>query len=571
MSLNKLLKFIKDLKFKEKLFLSYIVVIIIPITTLGIYSYTQSKEFLRKQAEQVLVNHVRNIENKVIDKTKKYDEITGYLVFDDRMQKIMNNYYTDRFTLLDELTNYLDTFISLIMLSYNIDKITIYSKTGIPDYKYMINSYDEVSNELWAKETSKSNTINHYYEDNSLLFTRNVTDTSTNRELGIISVRLDPYKFFSECIEIRDGSYAIDITDSENNVVFLRNTLPKNIPNIPLAKFSYMDEGITKYNDSKYLVIKSEIFKPGWTLCYYVPLTMVAIHTEKIIIATALIIVSCIIILLLIIYFFSNTFVKPIQYLNKKMKDVREGNLSVNISSSSKDEVGELTNSFAEMLNRINNLINEVYESKIAQKEIELRLLQVCINPHFLYNSLSIINWKAIEIDASEISHIVTTLSNFYRTTLNRGEKFTSFRNEFINAMSYIDIQLIMHDYSFDVEYSIDENIYEYYTLNMTLQPIIENAIEHGIDKKRFGRGYIRIIALDKKDFIEIQIIDNGPGMDNSVIENSLIKQSKGYGLRSVDQRIKLFFGDRYGIKISSKCDEGTYVYIKLPKYIPNI
>jgi two-component system sensor histidine kinase YesM len=91
------------------------------------------------------------------------------------------------------------------------------------------------------------------------------------------------------------------------------------------------------------------------------------------------------------------------------------------------------------------------------------------------------------------------------------------------------------------------------------------------IDKKRFGRGYIRIIALDKKDFIEIQIIDNGPGMDNSVIENSLIKQSKGYGLRSVDQRIKLFFGDRYGIKISSKCDEGTYVYIKLPKYIPNI
>ena len=189
----------------------------------------------------------------------------------------------------------------------------------------------------------------------------------------------------------------------------------------------------------------------------------------------------------------------------------------------------------------------------------------------FLYNSLSIINWKAIEIDASEISHIVTTLSNFYRTTLNRGEKFTSFRNEFINAMSYIDIQLIMHDYSFDVEYSIDENIYEYYTLNMTLQPIIENAIEHGIDKKRFGRGYIRIIALDKKDFIEIQIIDNGPGMDNSVIENSLIKQSKGYGLRSVDQRIKLFFGDRYGIKISSKCDEGTYVYIKLPKYIPNI
>jgi two-component system sensor histidine kinase YesM len=128
-----------------------------------------------------------------------------------------------------------------------------------------------------------------------------------------------------------------------------------------------------------------------------------------------------------------------------------------------------------------------------------------------------------------------------------------------------------MHDYSFDVEYSIDENIYQYHTLNMTLQPIIENAIEHGIDKKRDGRGSIEIIALDEKDFIEIQVIDNGPGMDSSVIENSLIKQSKGYGLRSVDQRIKLFFNEQYGIKISSKPDEGTCVYIKLPKYTPKV
>ena len=252
------------------------------------------------------------------------------------------------------------------------------------------------------------------------------------------------------------------------------------------------------------------------------------------------------------------------------MKEVQESNLSTNISSSSKDEIGELTNSFAEMLNRINHLINEVYKSKITQKEIELRLLQVCINPHFLYNSLSIINWKAIEIDASEISVFTTTLSNFYRTTLNRGEEFTPFRNEFINARSYIDIQLVMHDYSFDIEYSIDENIYEYYTLNMTLQPIIENAIVHGIDKKRSGRGAIKIIALDKKDLIEIQIIDNGPGIDHSIIESSLVKQSKGYGLRYVEQRIKLFFGERYGIKISSEPDKETSVFIILPKYIPS-
>jgi two-component system sensor histidine kinase YesM len=571
MRLNRWLKFIRDLKLKEKLFLSYIIVSIIPITILGAYSYTQSKKFLREQAVQAIVNQVKNIGNKIVYETKKYDESIGFLVFDDRMQKIINNYYTSQFTLWDELTNYLDNFVSLIMLSYNnIDKITIYSKTGLPDYKYMINSYDEISNESWARETSESNTTNHYYNDGSLLFTKNIIDTNTNRELGIIVEELDPSKFFSECIEVRDGYHAIVIADSENNIVFSRNTLPDNIPNIPSTEFIDVDEEITKYSDSKYVIIKDEVFKSGWTLCYYVPSSMIAIHTDRIIVATMLIIVLCIIILFLVIYFFSNTIVEPIQHLNKTMKEVQESNLSTNISSSSKDEIGELTNSFAEMLNRINHLINEVYKSKITQKEIELRLLQVCINPHFLYNSLSIINWKAIEIDASEISVFTTTLSNFYRTTLNRGEEFTPFRNEFINARSYIDIQLVMHDYSFDIEYSIDENIYEYYTLNMTLQPIIENAIVHGIDKKRSGRGAIKIIALDKKDLIEIQIIDNGPGIDHSIIESSLVKQSKGYGLRNVEQRIKLFFGERYGIKISSEPDKETSVFIILPKYIPS-
>jgi two-component system sensor histidine kinase YesM len=197
-----------------------------------------------------------------------------------------------------------------------------------------------------------------------------------------------------------------------------------------------------------------------------------------------------------------------------------------------------------------------------------MKALQVQIKHYFLYNYLSLINWKAISIDAKDISHITTTLSKFYRTTLNNGKNIISIREVIENTKAYLEIQLIMHDYSFDMIFNIDDKLYEFDMIKLILQPIIENAIEHGIDLKRNGRGQISITGTQTDHHVEFIIEDNGIGMDEKLIEEVLVKQSKGYGLHNVHKRIKTFFGGDYGIFINSELGKGIEVRVLIPRYV---
>jgi two-component system sensor histidine kinase YesM len=218
------------------------------------------------------------------------------------------------------------------------------------------------------------------------------------------------------------------------------------------------------------------------------------------------------------------------------------------------------------MVNRINTLINEVYKGKLFQKEAEMKALQAQINPHFLYNSLSLINWKAIEAKQPDISRITLLLSKFYRTSLNKGKNITSIKDEISNIQSYIDIQLMMHDNGFDVEYELDDKIMEYCIPNLLLQPIVENAIDHGIDMNTERKGVIKVSGRYKEeDVIEISVSDNGVGMSEETAHQMLTESSKGYGVKNVNERIKHFYGEEYGITVKSIEGEGTDIIIRIP------
>ena len=220
---------------------------------------------------------------------------------------------------------------------------------------------------------------------------------------------------------------------------------------------------------------------------------------------------------------------------------------------------------FGKMINQINSLIEDVYKSRIIQKDYEMKALQAQINPHFLYNSLSLINWMAIEADQKDISGITLSLSSFYRTALNKGKNILLVKDEILNMKSYLDIQLMMHDYEFDAEINIDDEILEYKILNLLLQPLIENAIDHGIDLKRSGRGKITISGYMDNGNVVLSVCDNGIGMEQDKVDTILTENSKGYGVRNVNERIKLYYGSEYEIKINSKIGEGTTMIVRIP------
>ena len=159
------------------------------------------------------------------------------------------------------------------------------------------------------------------------------------------------------------------------------------------------------------------------------------------------------------------------------------------------------------------------------------------------------------------------SLSQFYRTSLNKGKNTCSIREEIENMKAYLDIQLMMHDNNFDIQCDVDDDILECETLNLILQPIVENSIKHGIDLiETDKRGLIKIYATKNDGVIYVMIEDNGVGMNQNTIDIMLSQNSKGYGMRNVNERIKLYYGEEYGIYIESVMNEGTIITVKIPE-----
>ena len=200
-----------------------------------------------------------------------------------------------------------------------------------------------------------------------------------------------------------------------------------------------------------------------------------------------------------------------------------------------------------------------------------MRALQAQINPHFLYNSLSIINWKAIEAGEDEISYVTLALSTYYRTSLNRGETMTTVAKEIDNIRAYLKIQLVMHDNEFRVVEQISDGLNDYMIPKLILQPLAENALYHGIKNKR-GKGKILIEGFDLGEDMMLRVTDNGQGMTperlKEVQDAICTGERAGFGLAAVSERIALYYGAGYGLRISSIEGEGTVIEVYLAKQI---
>ena len=271
------------------------------------------------------------------------------------------------------------------------------------------------------------------------------------------------------------------------------------------------------------------------------------------------------VLLLFIMKRFASSFSTRFQFLNSTLSTVIEKNFSIMLPEDYHDELGALSITINRIIQDIRRYIQDIYESRIKEQELEMKALQAQINPHFLYNTLSAINWCALETDNIKISEMVLALSKFYRTALNQGENITTVQKELENIQAYIQIQQAIHSNSFDVEYQIDESVFSFPMPNLIIQPIVENALEHGIDLKTEGRGKLVIRAVLEKDGILLEISDNGIGIPKEKMHDLLTNHSKSYGLWNVCKRLQLFYGEKDLIEFSSS-SAGTVFKIHLLK-----
>ena len=265
-------------------------------------------------------------------------------------------------------------------------------------------------------------------------------------------------------------------------------------------------------------------------------------------------------------------FVRPILTLRTLMKRAENGDLNVHFSARGHDEVGQLGAGFNTMIEEIRHLIEEVAEVQQAKREAELQVLQEQIKPHFLYNTLDTIHWMAQEKGATDIVAVVTALTRLFRIGLSRGRETIALTEEVEHIQSYLFIQKVRYEDKFTYRIDIPPEFGDLQVLRLILQPLVENAIYHGIKPKR-GPGSIVVSARRDGEFLMLTVEDDGVGLPPQRLEalNQALGQGTrtdegaGYGLFNGNERLRLTFGKHYGLKFWSRPGGGTLVEIKHP------
>ena len=563
--MKRMIKFFRNMKFRYKLITTYILLGIIPMTIMGLVWYNQTRTILMKQEKSSIENYLTQAVSNMDNQLRIYNNLSDYIAFNQQISHVVSHEYDSYYDMYNQFSNVLDPMLaSLKYFHSDINQITIYTKNNVVKHNTTLAPITEIENEDWYKIIKGNNDIHWFVsqDEKKVFCARNIPTLENNYEVGVLYVQVDYEKLFESFKQMNDSNYGIFIMDELGDNIFNFDQFEDPNKSRKMT-FDEFNKGIGKENI--YTIVTAHSVNNNWTVSLYKPQKLIYESTNFMITGNVIAIMLLIVFSIIITSVLSKVMVSGLEKLRANMEEVEKGNMEITVKSNNEDEVGALIRGFEKMIIQIKALIEDVYESRLIQKDYEMKALQAQINPHFLYNSLSLINWMALETDQEDISKITLSLSTFYRTALNKGKNILRVRDEIKNMRSYLDIQLMMHDHEFDVDVEIDECILDHNILNLILQPLIENAIDHGIDLKTDGRGGIKIIGKKQNDEIVLIVSDNGVGMSKEQAESILTNKSNGYGVKNVNERIKLYYGEQYQLKIESEIGIGTKVKVTIP------
>ena len=566
--MNRLRKIFKNMKYRHKLTILLVVTGLVPMTVLALYSHSRQSTMVRSSELEDMQSIMEQTKESIDSQTAVYASLLNYLTYSPDIEEIIKEKNIDNYTAYEKYTEIADPLLS-VPKSYHdaIKRIQLFADSIQVEHEYTLVPLDKMQEEWWS-EGLKDDVRIQWKVDRTRGEVVAVRMTYAHQKLNaVLCISLDYDKIFQPLTNILTDENGGIVADKDGNVLYNKTGLKE-------LKLSDDNKKDTSQTADKLLSkisqtctwTQTESEENDWVFYFYKSQDAISGSVRRLLLEEIPLIIACGFIILFLGLSFSRIFTRKIEELTKNMDQVNHGSREVTVSSDSEDEVGILINSFHNMMDEINRLIDEVYVNKIALKEYELKALQAQINPHFLYNTLSMMNWMAIRSNQMEISKVTLALSTFYRTALSKGEDVVTVENCIQNMQAYLEIQLTMHDNNFTVDWDIDPTIKNEKMPKLLLQPVVENAIEHGIDEKEDGDKKLFLSFRGNGDDVEITVRDNGMGMPQEKAETLVTYQTKGYGLKNVNDRIRLLYGEKYGIQIFSAPDEGTTVVMRFPK-----
>lgn len=570
--------------FGYKLMLSYCLFITIPILIGGSVTTWVYIHYAHKQATTNLSGTIQQITNNIVYKLEDTKRISDILYGDLSLKKVLNS-HEDNWELYDafnrvvmpKLEHATESANSRIWVSLYTHHPKLpeiyYNHHGMNPLNNMNQFYElyqiaRIQTKDWYKqfpsevygETFQWKQVEDDEKFGNISFLRRIVDTTNN-------LQLKEFGFTRIVVKLEDLFQGIDYrTVGEGSSILIMDERGK-VMYVSGEDTSYLDQAWNEEWGSKMLMIEQQLPQLNWSIRALVPNEMIENGLANV---RILMIITCIfsfVVFILIGSLFSRYFSRRVVKVVSVLESFREGEFSRRVEDKGSDEFSHIIKALNEMGQNTEELINEVYITNIAKKEAELESLQAQINPHFLYNSLSSISRLAKFGQVDKLHTMVVDLAKFYRLTLNEGRTIIPISNEVMQVEAYINIQKIRYGARMEVLMDIDPEILQYDTIKLILQPFVENVLEHAWCGDHIA---IRIVGTMKEEVITIKIIDDGNGMRPEVVDQIMNQGEElnvGYGIYNVNQRIKLHYGERFGVSLFSKLGIGTTVTILIPAY----
>lgn len=578
---------VNNLKIRTKLLIVYFIIVAVTVLTVGIYFTTNMSDVVVENSKKDARANSNQIKQRLTETLRLATSTSDMIYQDEKLHEIVTTKYTsygENVKVYNEypiLSNYLKYYSDLSNIRLYVDNDTILDNSNI------VKVTDEVKNSSWYKKArADKGVITWLYRYDeiskgySLSLIRDIS-SGIDGHIGVLVISIQTSKFRKLISEqpypitiLIDGTVVVSGEYEEGSkVIVVYNQDEVDYYN---SKKEEVSTGKNYAISDKFKVDKS--FNNIFEVIVSVPIYKIMAESRDVVDKGIAIILITIIISLIIIIYFSKEFSNRFGILNKEMSKVVEGNFEIKEKIDGKDEIAELYKNLYTMVDSIKNLINEVYVKEIEQKKLvvkqkdaEFKMLASQINPHFLYNTLETIRMKAFCNGDREIADIVKKLGKIMRRNLEVTNEIVTLKSELDMIKNYLEIQSLRFKGKVEYDFKLEVNPEEYLILPLLLQPIVENAFIHGLESST-KMGKIEISIYDEVGYLIVEISDNGVGITkekldyiNGKLNNYQDKNKRSIGISNVNERIKMFYGDEYGLYILSTVETGTKVIILLP------
>ncbi|OPH58919.1 hypothetical protein BC351_21495 [Paenibacillus ferrarius] len=584
---------IKDFRFRTKIFLSNMILILFISTAIGGVAIYASTKFIESNTRDLSMQVIHQVSDNIENRAKEAFTSSVYVLSDSSIRQIVaeqgeqvtaENYPAFRSRMEFLLAQYGNgnPYMNAIMIKTGRGQMYWWeNKKGLG---HTLNQEDvgEMMKGAASYLTNHGRTMAwspSLRKRNEVFLVRDFVDVSQiDRSLGTIVFSMDADYFLS----LGSGSSII----KQNNVAILNafnellagggnsdaDNLITNSSNYVLNEQDASMATVEHSAAGDYLFVQERTSTLGWRVLCFIPMSSLFSDTRVLVLVIVLVSLIAVLISTGIAVLLSKSSTRNIKILEQTMRRVEDGNLDVRIIPLGKDEIGSLSVRFNFMLARINELINTVYKEQIAKQQAEFTVLMSQINPHFLYNTLGTVKWYARMNQQSEIERMVSSVIDLLKSSVRRVGEFHSLEQEIAQLNNYIYIQKIGYGEAFQVEYKVDEQWLESEVPYFILQPLVENAILHGIEMSK-GSGRIVVSARVTGKELFVMVEDNGVGMEEVKAANLLHTATRkeavpgvaSIGIHNVNERIQLYYGQNYGLSFESMPGAGTKAIVRIP------